>query len=72
VRTAALTCIFAFGVFANDDPIEVARATVFERRGGAPEDFCGAHIGVLLEWLADCEAETPEGNMVWNVYGRYQ
>lgn len=67
---AALTGIFAFGVLANNDPVEVTGAAILERRGGSAEDFGRAHVGVLLEGLADCEAEAPEGDVVRNVCGR--
>ncbi len=32
------------------------------------EDFGGAHVGILLEGLADGEAETPERDVVWDVW----
>ena len=59
--------IFALGVFADDDPVQVARTGVTEGGGDAAEDFGGADVGVLLEGLADGKAERPEGDMVWDV-----
>lgn len=67
VRTSTLTRIFAFGVFADDDPVEVTGAAILEWGGGASEDFCGAYIGVLLERLADRKAEAPQGDVIWYV-----
>lgn len=60
MRSSALTGVFAFGVFADDDPVEVARPAILKRGGGASEDLCGANVGILLERLADCQTETPE------------
>ena len=65
--TAALAGVFAFAVFTDDDPVEVAGAAVLEGRDCAPKDAGGADISVLLEGLADGKAEAPEGDVVWDV-----
>ena len=67
VGAPALPGVFALGVFADDDPVEVAGAGVAKGGGDAAEDFCGADVGVLLEGLADGEAQGPEGYVVGNV-----
>lgn len=69
VRPAALAGVLALAVFADDDPVEVAGAAVLQRGDGAPEDAGGADVGVLLEGLADGEAEAPEGDVVRDVCG---
>lgn len=65
---AALAGVFAFAVFADYDPVKVAGVTVLEGRDRAPEDAGWADVGVLLEGLADGEAEAPEGDVVRNVW----
>ena len=67
VRTAALTGVFALGVFADDNPVKGARLSIAERGGNAAEDFGRADVGVLLERLANGEAEAPKGDVVRNV-----
>ena len=64
---SALAGVFAFGVFADDDPVEVARVGVAEGGGDAAQDFGGAEVGVLLQRLADGEAEGPERYVVWDI-----
>ncbi len=67
VGPPALTGVLALGVFADDHPVKVARASIAQGRRDAAEEFGGANIGVLLEGLADGEAEGPEGDVVWDV-----
>ncbi len=38
-----------------------------EGGGGAAQDAGGADVGVLVEGLADEEAEGPERDVVWDV-----
>lgn len=40
-----------------------------EGGGGAAQDAGGADVGVLVEGLADEEAEGPERDVVWDVWG---
>lgn len=69
MRGAAVSGILAFGVLADDDPVEGGgcRGAGGERGGGAGEDAGWADIGVELEGLDDRESEGPEGDVVWDV-----
>lgn len=67
VRTTALTGVLAFAVLADDDPVEIASLAVSQRGLSTLEDSCWAHVGVLLEGLADGEAKTPERNVIRNI-----
>jgi hypothetical protein len=60
--------VFALAVLANDDPVKIFLAAVAEGGGGASQDSGGAHVGILLEGLAEGEAEAPEGDVVWDIY----
>ena len=53
MRAPALAGVFAFCVFADDEPVERFSTAVSERGLGAAEDPGGADVGVLLEGLAD-------------------
>lgn len=66
VRSAALASVFAFRVLADDNPVEISG--VVEWGCDAAEDARRADVGVLLERLADGEAEAPEGDMIGDVY----
>lgn len=46
---AALSCILALGVLANDDPVDVAIAGVFQCAVGARERPNGTDVGVELQ-----------------------
>lgn len=59
VRAASLAGVLALAVLADDDPVQVAGAAVAQRRLGATEDLCRSDVGVLLEGLADGQAESP-------------
>lgn len=61
---SAVTSVLALGVLAYDHPVQISGVAVTQWRGGPAEDACGAHVGVLLERLAEGEAEAPEGNVV--------
>lgn len=54
VRSAALAGVLALAVLPDDDPVEVSVLAAAQGRLGAAEDLGGAHVGVLLEGLADC------------------
>lgn len=64
-----MTRVLAFAVLPDDHPVQVARGTFPEGGFRAPEDAGWAHVSVLLEGLADCETETPEGDVVGDVCG---
>ena len=59
--------VFALGVFAHDDPVQVFGAAALERRINAGQDAGGAHIGVLVKALANFQAQTPQGDVIGNV-----
>lgn len=67
MRAPALPGVFAFGVFADYHPVEVSAGAGAEGGGDAAEDAGGAHVGVLLEGLAEREAEAPEGDVFGDV-----
>ena len=64
--TAAVAGVFALAVFAHDDPVEFLWVLLAGRQGGGDpaQDSCWADVGVLLEGLADCETQAPEGDVV--------
>jgi hypothetical protein len=62
----AVTGILAFAVLADYDPIEFTVVYVTQRRDEAWENTSGTYIGVLIEPLADFEAESPEREVVGN------
>ncbi len=67
VGAAAHARVFAFGVLAHDDPVQVLACAALERRIDAGQDARGPHIGVLIEPLADLQAQAPQRDMVGNV-----
>ena len=64
---AADAGVFAFGVLANDYPVEVVRPAALEGAIDAGKDPGGTHIGVLVETLADLQPQTPQRDVVGNV-----
>lgn len=54
MRASTLASILAFGVLADDDPVEVACICVAKRRLGSFQNLRRPNIGELLERLADC------------------
>jgi len=65
VHAAAGARVFALGVLAHDHPIDVAPA--IERRLDARQHPRRPHIGVLIEALADRQAQAPERQVVGHV-----
>ncbi len=63
-----MPCVFALGVLADNDPVEASAGAVAQGRGGAAQDAGGTHVGVLLEGLAEGEAQAPEGDVVRDVW----
>src|SRR6185369_10921721 len=59
VHTAADAGVFAFGVLTHDDPVQVVGAAALQRTVDAGQDAGRAHVGVLIEALADLEAQAP-------------
>lgn len=67
VRTASLASVFTLAVLTDYHPVEVAGSAVSKRRPGAKKDASWTNIGVLLEGLANGEAQLPQGDMVRHV-----
>jgi hypothetical protein len=63
--------VFAFGIFANDDPVEIGRGAASQRRGEPRKQSSRPEVHVLVETLADGKPETPEGDMVGDVRGAH-
>ena len=63
---AADAGIFALGILAHDDPVEIARPDARQRASDARQHAGGAQIGVLVETLADIQPQLPKRNMVGN------
>jgi hypothetical protein len=60
----AVAGIFALAVLADDDPVEIGGAASGKRAGDPRQDACRPQIGVLIETLADRQAQAPERDMV--------
>ncbi len=59
--------IFALGILAHDHPVELAAIHVAQRRGDPRQHAGRAHVGVLIEGLADGEPKAPERDVVGNL-----
>src|SRR5437588_763507 len=57
--------VFAFGVLAHDDPVDLR--AVLKRRRHAGEHARRPHVRVLVVALADLQAQAPERDMVGHV-----
>src|SRR5437867_2346920 len=64
---AADTAVFAFGILADDDPVEVFGSATLQRTFNARQQPGWADIGVLVESLADLEAQAPQRDVIGNV-----
>ena len=64
MHPAADSGIFALGVLAHDDPVELAAVHVAQRRRDPRQHAGRTHVGVLIERLADREAQAPERDVV--------
>src|SRR3989344_3500412 len=51
VHAAAHARVFALGVFAHDDPVQVLGRAALQGRIDARQDARGPHVGVLVEAL---------------------
>ena len=68
MRTPAMTGIFAFRVFAHDDPVELlARIDVAQRTPDSGQDARRPDVSVLVERLADREAQAPQRDVVRDI-----
>ncbi len=53
--TSAHAGVFAFGVFAHDDPVQIFRGTTLQGRVNAGQDARGTYVGVLVKALTNFE-----------------
>lgn len=67
MRAATLAGVLALAVLTNNNPVKVTVLAVAQRRLSAAEDSCWADIGVLLEGLANGQAETPQRDVIGDV-----
>ncbi len=67
VHAAADAGVFAFGVLADDDPVEVVRPAALQRRVDAGQDARRPHVRVLVEALADLQPQAPQRDVVRDV-----
>lgn len=65
VRAAALAGVLAFGVLADEHPVDLLGCVEFAFCAG--EGAHGADVGVELEGAAEGEQQAPEGDVVWDV-----
>ena len=59
--------VLALGVLAHDHPVQVLGLAALERRVDAGQDARGPHVGVLVEALADLQAQAPQRDVVGDV-----
>ena len=59
--------VLALGVLADHDPVHRRFRGVAQRAGDPRQELHRPHAGVLVEPLADREAEAPEGDVVGHV-----
>ena len=57
VNTSTDAGIFALGVLADDDPVKLLAFGAVQRHTDARKNARGAHVGVLVEWLANRQAQ---------------
>ncbi|MNS96901.1 hypothetical protein D3C72_1312190 [compost metagenome] len=67
VHAAAHARILAFRVLAHDHPVQVFRGAALERCVDARQDARRTHVGVLVEALADLQAQAPQRDVVGNL-----
>jgi hypothetical protein len=67
VRPATYAGVLTFRVFAHDDPVQVFRRATLERAIDSRKNACWAHVGVLIESLANFQAQTPERNVIGDI-----
>jgi hypothetical protein len=65
--TAALSGVFSFAVFPYDNPIKIFGAAITEGRVQPAQDTGRAHIRVLVEALADGEAQPPKSHVIGKI-----
>src|SRR5438094_8020552 len=62
------TAVFAFGILADDDPVEVLGPATLQRTFDARQQPSWADIGVLVESLTDLEAQAPQRDVIGDVW----
>ena len=67
MRAATLAGIFAFGILANDHPVKILGRNAAQRAFDSRQDAGRADIGILIEGLADGEAQAPERQVIRHV-----
>ncbi|MNR11741.1 hypothetical protein D3C85_1280560 [compost metagenome] len=65
VHAPAVAGIFAFGVLAHHHPVDLV--TVVQRAFHPRQHAGRTHVGVLVETLADRQAQAPQGNVIRHV-----
>lgn len=68
MRSAAMSCIFALAVLANDDPIKITCLALTKGRLCASQHPRWPHISILLKWLTDRKSQSPEGDMIGDIF----
>jgi hypothetical protein len=68
VRASAVSGVFTFRVLADEHPVNSVFRRCCEGALGSWKGFYGAYVGEELEWTADGEEETPEGDMIGNIF----
>ena len=59
MNPAADPRVFALGVLANDDEVDIIRPLAYEPAWYALQKLDGAKVYILIECLADWQQETP-------------
>ena len=67
MRPAAMAGIFALAVLPHDHPVQIAGAAIAQRRRDARQNLGGPHVGILVEALADRQAQPPQADMVRHI-----
>src|SRR6188768_4067620 len=67
MNTAANAGVFSFRIFPDNDPIKLGSGYMAQRAGDARKDAGRTNVRVLIQRLADREAQSPKRNMVGDV-----
>ena len=65
MHAAAAAGVFAFGILADDDPVDARAAR--ERTGDAGQHARRTHVGILVEALADRQPQAPQRNVIGHI-----
>jgi hypothetical protein len=69
LRTSAIAGIFALTVLADDEPVQSAGCEVAQGAADTRKDAGRPDIGVLVEALADRQAQAPQRDVIRDVGG---